>query len=243
MASGVSAVSGGVANGHQTVPHVSCAPSKIPYGGFSPVRLQTGIGRRPSSRRDLYAAKADESFRRGVLPVSGRSRIQSARRFSSWAIPSRGPWLARRFCCPAGSSLTMASSAPLAPSRRLICFVRRVFLPLAVGASEGPRFTPRVCSPVPSSLPRRSRRLLATIAGPPTLAFARLTEARLAQIPARRFSRGLVDEAAKFAIWARWPGQRGASVHKFITPRFNAGEEATIPAGNRFNGFRVPAGQ
>ncbi len=29
--------------------HVSCTPSKIPYVGFSPVRLQTGIQPRPSS--------------------------------------------------------------------------------------------------------------------------------------------------------------------------------------------------
>jgi hypothetical protein len=44
MASSVSAVSGCVANGHPTVPHVSCAPSKIPYGGFSPVRLNAYYG-------------------------------------------------------------------------------------------------------------------------------------------------------------------------------------------------------
>ncbi|MDB6068244.1 MAG: hypothetical protein JWR26_4452, partial [Pedosphaera sp.] len=39
----VSALSGVVANGHQTVHSVSSTPSKIPYGGFSPVRLQTGL--------------------------------------------------------------------------------------------------------------------------------------------------------------------------------------------------------
>jgi hypothetical protein len=43
MASGVSALWGFVANGHQTVHHVSFSPSKIPYGGFSPVRLQIGL--------------------------------------------------------------------------------------------------------------------------------------------------------------------------------------------------------
>jgi hypothetical protein len=41
MTSNVSTLSGIVANGHQTVHSVSSAPSKIPYGGFSPVRLQT----------------------------------------------------------------------------------------------------------------------------------------------------------------------------------------------------------
>ena len=43
VTSGVSALSGFVANGHQTMHHVSSSPSKIPYGGFSPVRLQTGL--------------------------------------------------------------------------------------------------------------------------------------------------------------------------------------------------------
>ena len=41
-ASDVSALSSFVANGRQAVHHVSSAPSKIPYGGFSPVRLQIG---------------------------------------------------------------------------------------------------------------------------------------------------------------------------------------------------------
>jgi len=47
-ASGVSALSGRVANGRQTVHPVSPSPSKIPYGGFSPVRLQAGCQPRPS---------------------------------------------------------------------------------------------------------------------------------------------------------------------------------------------------
>ena len=49
MTSEVSALSGIVANGHQAVHFVSSAPSKIPYGGFSPVRLQAGCQKRPSS--------------------------------------------------------------------------------------------------------------------------------------------------------------------------------------------------
>ena len=34
---------------------------------------------------------------------------------SAASLRSRGPWLASGLCCPAGSSLTMASSEPLAP--------------------------------------------------------------------------------------------------------------------------------
>jgi len=64
VASNVSALSGGVANGHQTIQHVSSSLSKIPYGGFSPVRLQTGSPRRPSSsstRSYLYAVQVRPS--------------------------------------------------------------------------------------------------------------------------------------------------------------------------------------
>jgi hypothetical protein len=43
MTSSVSALSGIVANGHQAIHVVSSAPSKIPYGGFSPVRLQASL--------------------------------------------------------------------------------------------------------------------------------------------------------------------------------------------------------
>src|SRR5258708_12546250 len=50
MTSSVSALSGFVANGHQALHFVSSAPSKIPYGGFSPVRLQTRLTPRPPSQ-------------------------------------------------------------------------------------------------------------------------------------------------------------------------------------------------
>jgi hypothetical protein len=49
MTSKVSTFSGFVANGHQPMQYVSSSPSKIPYVGFSPVRLQTGIQLEPSS--------------------------------------------------------------------------------------------------------------------------------------------------------------------------------------------------
>ena len=46
--SNVSTLSGIVAKGRQAIHFVSSAPSKIPYGGFSPVRLQMGCQPRPS---------------------------------------------------------------------------------------------------------------------------------------------------------------------------------------------------
>ena len=50
MTSSVSTLSGCVANSHQAMHLVSSTPSKIPYGGFSPVRLQTSLTPQPPSR-------------------------------------------------------------------------------------------------------------------------------------------------------------------------------------------------
>ena len=94
---------------------VSSSPSKIPYVGFSPVRLQTGFRPQPSSRDtlDLYAASSP-----GVLPLWPLRACLGG--CPHWTFQSRGPWLASRLCCPARSSLTMASSEPLGLSCRLM---------------------------------------------------------------------------------------------------------------------------
>jgi len=57
MPSGVSALWGFVANGHQAMRHVSFSLSEIPYGGFSPVRLQAGRQRQPSPSRAYMPPK------------------------------------------------------------------------------------------------------------------------------------------------------------------------------------------
>ncbi len=111
-ASVVSALSGCVANGRQAMHHVSSPPSKIPYGGFSPVRLQTGCQPQPSLLSGLYAATSPGS----AQPAYRRSG--SATGAAACALRSRGPWLASGLSCPAGSSLTMASSEPLGLSGR-----------------------------------------------------------------------------------------------------------------------------
>ena len=143
------------------MPHVSCSPSKIPYVGFSPVRLQTGSRPRPSpqgpglKRRTrihpgsdgLYAADDGGSKEK----VNTRSR--TPRRPSGPSLvfrrptQSRGPWLASGLCCPAGSSLTMASSEPLGPSPRLICFVQGGLCPTVL-SGLGSRGSP-ICSACP----------------------------------------------------------------------------------------------
>ena len=107
----VSALSGIVANGHQAIHFVSSAPSIIPYGGFSPVRLQTRLMPRPPSRahpRPLIGRHCRYLVPRRL--IRNGSFDQSAPRTSDHDHGSSGPWLRQRFCCPPASSLTMATS-------------------------------------------------------------------------------------------------------------------------------------
>ena len=113
--------------------HVSCAPSEIPYVGFSPVRLQTEIQPRSSwhgtevkretrmrsASHRLYAAKVRALTPYGPQACFAGSLTRTTR--------SRGPWLPGRLCCPPSSSLTMASSETLACFLWLIFFVHWIF--------------------------------------------------------------------------------------------------------------------
>ena len=86
MTSDVSALSGFVANGHQAIHFVSSAPSKIPYGGFSPVRLQTGCQPRPSLLTQLIRSH------RGDLLCERLFRSRTcARRHSQLLTPHTRP--------------------------------------------------------------------------------------------------------------------------------------------------------
>ena len=125
VTSDVSALSGIVANGHQTMHLVSPIPSKIPYGGFSPVRLQTRFRPRPPSRAGhcTFIGRHRGDLQSQRL-IRSRSCDQSAPRPSDIHRESSGPWLPNRLSCPVGSSLTMATSAPLSATRRLIILSR-----------------------------------------------------------------------------------------------------------------------
>ena len=75
-----SALSSFVANGHQAIHFVSSAPSKIPYGGFSPVRLQTGCQQRPSLALQLILVRAGQKQRHAGVPRhTGKARPSSIR--------------------------------------------------------------------------------------------------------------------------------------------------------------------
>jgi hypothetical protein len=121
MTSNVAALSGIVANGHQAIHFVSSAPSKIPYGGFSPVRLQTRLTPRPPSRacpRSLIGRHCRYLVSRRF--IRSGSFDQAVPRTSDHDRGSSGPWLPVRLYCPVGSSLTMATSAPLMATQRIM---------------------------------------------------------------------------------------------------------------------------
>jgi len=121
---------------------VSSSPSKIPYGGFSPVRLQTGIPPRPSSPRsgsNQHPAPAytRRKFLSGKRATSRRGTfVQAALPSSDRTLPSGGPWLASGLYCPAGSLLTMTSSETLGSPGATYCFAVRSSL-----GREVPQFT------------------------------------------------------------------------------------------------------
>jgi hypothetical protein len=140
----------------------------------------------------MFALRLSWSSRTRPSP---RGRL---RRKSPMAIPSRGPWLAGGLCCPSGSSLTMTSSAPLPSTRRLMNSPSSPPTHSG-GKGEGPQFTRRVCSCVPSPGPRWTGRLQLAVASPTALAFAISAVARHPRDHARWFLRGSCNEADRFA--------------------------------------------
>jgi len=219
VASDVSAFSGFVAKGHQAMHHVSSALSKIPYGGFSPVRLQTGCQPRPSPTADGLSAKPASPSPRptytgpqrpvqpGATPRNraGRPVIEPKLKRRSSPLPtalqSRGPWLARRFCCPAGSSPTMASCETLAPLPATYGLYAGS-LPdglVWAGSERFPNLLRLSLPLVPPSVPRGTDRVPVAAPSSVALAFTFFAEARHPLSPRRRFSRGWRFEAAKFA--------------------------------------------
>ena len=205
-------------NYRRQVTGVFPSPSKIPYGGFSPVRLQTEIHPPPSppppglsaARMPPVVALIDgykpshpstaahqRANRRGSRRT--HSKRCSVRQYQ--AIPSRGPWLPCGLCCPAGSLLTTASCAPLALTRPLMNLRSGPPTqgPASGGEQEGPQFNRCVCSYVPSPIPRWTGRLHTAVTSPTVVAFANFAMARHPQDHARWFLRESRNEADRIA--------------------------------------------
>ena len=148
MTSDVSALSGIVANSHQAIHFVSSAPSKIPYGGLSPVRLQAGCQRRPSSPladldvstvafssvRVLFRSRT--CVRRHSRLLTPHTRPVALGSASGYSVrqPHRLLWPHPSFCA--------ASAGFMSYCQRTSC------------GSEGPHFYLAELADVPPSLPR-----------------------------------------------------------------------------------------
>src|SRR5436853_6595787 len=146
------------------------APSKIPYGGFSPVPLQTSIPVQPSPahRALICTVPPPQVSTRFICPVIWTFAPSERAEHRQQIRSSSGPWLRNRFYCPAASSLTMATSEPL-QSRDGLFNSSTALRRLAPQTAEVPQFTLPVLWHVPSSVPRRSQRSHMTIDQPPVL--------------------------------------------------------------------------
>ena len=88
----------------------------------------------------------------------------------------------------------MASSESVCPFLCLIFFVHWIFAlrPRMGWYRQIPQFAPRICNPVPSSVPRRSCQVHLVVSSPSAIAFAKSVVARQPHPHTRRFSRGRV---------------------------------------------------
>ena len=174
---------------------VSSSPSKIPYGGFSPVRLQMDRQWRPSTTSRGLSAVHIRLMRPSYTPPqlqlpgirdprritrSRTSRFNVARPPTTETRPSRGPWLAIGLCCPDGHRL-------LRPHARLES------LPAAYGFAAGaaapkenglrwesrgsPIYSAGLCSRAASHTPA-TRRVRLTVSSSSVLAFTPVSRVR-----------------------------------------------------------------
>jgi hypothetical protein len=251
VTSNVSAVSSFVANSHQSLQYVSSSPSEIPYIGVSPIRLQTGIQPHPSLTTTGLSARSAFTYpsptytwpklltQRGVFPQHrwlsrNRAIAQAALpSISATALQSRGPWLTNGLCCPIGSSLTMASSESLDPSRRFIFYYdgSSPYDLVWAGIKRLPNLLHVSFPSVPPSVPRQTERLHMTVPSPFTLAFTIFALARHPQLHARRFSHGSCNEAAKFALCYGPEGSLALHRQGHLPPSFHLSESPPRDVG------------
>ena len=146
-------------NGHQAVHHVSSSLSKIPYGGFSPVRLQAESRWPPSPLRAYRPPKALAVLASGSPKGNRRSVSASlrgpSRRIGPEALGSakEGLHLPTGCSVPSRHRLLWPHPSFWPASGGLGFFVRRT-----LGEPEGPCFKLRILLVVPLPVPRRTGR-------------------------------------------------------------------------------------
>jgi hypothetical protein len=157
--SDVSALSGSVANSRQAIHFGSSAPSKIPYGGFSPVRLQAGCQPRPSSPSGGFDAATVEissvrvlfrnraCARRHASLLTPHTRPVALGSASGFAVrqPHRLLWPHPSFCAAPPVSSIMADG-PVA-AQKVPTFICQSLMTCRRPYSEGSRNRARIQTP------------------------------------------------------------------------------------------------
>ncbi len=240
----VSTFSGFVTKGHQTMQCVSSSPSKIPYVGFSPVRLQTGIQLEPSS--DHQSLSTGPAYPPNILTY-----IQSQSSFfSSIALPGKfdedqtlnNP--VQRPLAPRPVMLSGQISAyyGLIRNSRSIPSTYELYdgaLPYGLVWAGIERLPNLLCISfpiVPPLVPRWTEKVLLTVPSPLVAAFAISAQARHPQPHARQFSHGKRNEANKFAV-RYGPMKSLAPLRQGrLLPSFRLTESPPITVGYRYIG-------
>ena len=156
--------------------HVSSSLSKIPYVGFSPVRLQTGSPRRPSScsaRSYLYAVPVRPSDPIAIAGILSGSSVVTAPPVQR-SLARQRVLLSHRVIAYYG----LIRDSNLLPL--IYYLIQRVSVAqlLPTGRPEVPQFTLRVFTHLPHSVPRQTVRLLLTVTSSHILASAIFVLAR-----------------------------------------------------------------
>ena len=118
MTSNVSALSSCVAKGHQALHFVSSAPSKIPYGGFSPRFHYVGVGWEEAEGEGgltgrLLEEDGPAQVRRPLRPQRDQGRPQHRQIGVEVPVAGAGPVLGpQRIAHPVVADLTAAPVAP-----------------------------------------------------------------------------------------------------------------------------------
>jgi len=214
MTSDVSIVSDFVANGHQIIPHGSCSPSKIPYGGFSPVRLQTGIPPQPSPPSRGLSARP--TFPRPLATYMWLKLLTQKK-----VKPPRNRAIAQAGLPSLLSSIPVQRSLALQRvmlSLQVLAYydLIRNSLPLLsiyvlddrswpyglvwAGFERLPNLLRMSLPTVPPSVPRWTGGVPLAVSSSSMIAFAISAQARHPQAHARRFPREECNEAAKFTL-------------------------------------------
>ena len=167
--------------------YVSSSPSKIPYGGFSPVRLQTGLqplrpsptriglSDRPTSTRSSLAYTQPPALHRA--PCGPCGQVGGA---YSQGVPVQRP-LARQPVVLSGRVIAyygLIRASPPLPPLYVLCSGP---WPCGLLWAEIERVPNLLCLSVPfvpSSVPRRMERLPLAVASPFTLAFTFFAQVR-----------------------------------------------------------------